>query len=265
MTPDDYRRRYFELKAQAKTNQRPSARHLESPAVITDVLAREILPPGWYWTRRLARGQVLRLTNTQATHGVSLLLWNAHDTSERYNAGDTVKVQWTARISQGRLLLSDMGRVLASVIGDTCGFHDAVAGGSTRALDDAKYGPDPVRRNSAENFLLAAGKHGLDARDVGPCITFFAPVVTDEAGIFRWQGEVLAPGQHVDLRLEMDVIAAVSNCPHPLSPQADWTGEPVEVQVWQAPQSRADDFCGTATEEAVRAFENTDAYLQEMA
>src|ERR1700748_3434129 len=160
MTPDDYRRRYFELKAQAKTIQRSSARHPENPTVITDTLAQEIIPPGWYWTRRLSRVQVLRLTNTQATHGVSLLLWNAHDTSERYNAGDTVKVQWTARINQGRLLLSDMGRVLASVIGDSCGFHDAVTGGSSRALDDAKYGPDPERRNSAENFLLAAGKHG---------------------------------------------------------------------------------------------------------
>lgn len=265
MTPDDYRRRYAKLKAQARTNQRPSARHLECPAVVTGVLAQEILPAGWYWTRRLSRGQILRLTNTQATHGVSLLLWNAHDTTERYNAGDTVKVQWTARISRGRLLLSDMGRVLASVVGDTCGFHDAVAGGSTRALDDAKYGPDPVRRNSVENFLLAAGKHGMDARDVGPCITFFAPVVTDEEGKFGWQDNALAPGQHIDLRLEMDVIVVVSNCPHPLSPQMDWTCEPVEVQVWKAPSPGADDFCRTATEEAVRAFENTDAYLREIA
>jgi urea carboxylase-associated protein 2 len=265
MTPDDYRRRYSELKEQAKTIQRPSARHLESPAVVAGTLAREIIPPGWYWTRRLLRGQVLRLTNTQATHGVSLLLWNAYDTSERYNAGDTVKVQWTARIGQGRLLLSDMGRVLASVIGDTCGFHDAVAGGSTRTLDDAKYGPDPVRRNTAENFLLAAGKHGMDARDLGPCITFFAPVVTDDAGNFHWQGEALAPGHHVDLRLEMDVVVAVSNCPHPLSPRRDWTSEPVEVQVWQAPPPGDDDFCSTATEEAVRAFENTRSYLREMA
>jgi hypothetical protein len=32
------------------------------------------------------------------------------DTSERINCADTVKVQWSAAISEGRVILSEMGR-----------------------------------------------------------------------------------------------------------------------------------------------------------
>ena len=67
-----------------------------------------------------------------------------------------MKVQWSARLARGKLLLSDMGRVLARITDDTCGQHDCVAGASTRSGDARKYGVNPTRRNSHENFVLAA-------------------------------------------------------------------------------------------------------------
>jgi uncharacterized protein YcgI (DUF1989 family) len=152
-----------------------------------------------------------------------------------------------------------MGRVLASVTDDTCGQHDCVAGASTRGADAIKYSATPTRRNSRENFILAAAKHGLSARDVGPCITFFAPVVTDPVGRFEWREDAVKAGDYVDLRAEMDVIVALSNCPHPLSPRGDWRAEPIRACLWHPPDIADDDLCRTATQEAVRAFENTAA------
>lgn len=220
------------------------------------VTYRETLPPGWYWTRHLKAGEVLRLANDTGRASVSALFWNARDTSERFNPGDTVKVQWTARMTGGRLLLSDMGRVLAAIVGDTGGLHDCLAGGSTPGSNARKYG-GTVHRNSHDNFLLAAGKHGMGPRDVGPCITFFAPVVTDEKGRLKWQ-ETRKPGQYVDLRAEMDVIVALSNCPHPLDPETTGPSAPVSLTVWQG-EIAGDDWCRTATAEARRAYENNAA------
>jgi len=263
MTPDDYRARYFALKREAEevASRLPVGRQVQNPEIISPdlTLGEETIPAGWYWTARLMRGQSLRLINTEATAGVSALIWSAQDTSERYNAGDTVKVQWTARLTRGRLLLSDMGRVLASITEDRCGWHDSILGGSTRAGDARKFGEDPQRRNSHENFVLAAGKLGLGPRDVGPCITFFAPVVTDAEGRFEWKDGVLKPGDYVDLRAEMDIIVTLSNCPHPLSPGRRWAAKPVRAILWRSPEAECDDLCRVATQEAVRAFENTDA------
>jgi len=268
LTPEDYRRRYFELKREADENNKglESAPLRANPRTVppSDILTEETVPGGWYWSGRIARGTTLRIVNEHATEGVSLLLWNAKDMSERYNAGDTVKVQWTSHLTKGRLLFSDMGRVLASITEDTCGAHDFIAGGSTRASNLRKHGgasvENPDGRNSHDNFLLAAVKHGLGPRDVGPCVTFFAPVIVAEDGHFAWKDGVLYKGAYVDLRAEMDLIAALSNCPHPLSPSSEWHAAPVRVLVWRSTPAEASDYCRAATGEAVRAFINTDLY-----
>ncbi len=263
-SPEFYRQRYLELKsrAQEKNLRRPRASMADPPAEIPKdaIVVDEVIPGGWYWTRIVKRGQTLRLASETATEGVSLLMWNADDTSERFNPADTVKVQWTARIGQGKLLLSDMGRVLASITADSFGLHDCIAGGSTPESNARKYGEASAIRNTRDNILLAAAKHGLGPRDVGPCITFFAPVTTDETGRLVWRGTANGP-HHVDLRAEMNLIVAVSNCPHALAPDTRFDPQSVRAAVWRSSPAAASDFCRTATEEAVRAFENTDAVL----
>jgi uncharacterized protein YcgI (DUF1989 family) len=186
-TPEFYRRRYEQLMARAReTNAKRLPPALESnPSAIPkdDVSVEETIPGGWYWTGHVPRGRTLRIVNDHATLGVSALLWNADELSERYNPADTMKLQWTAQIGRGKILLSDMGRVLASITDDTCGAHDSIVGGSTLESNARNYG-DEARRNTRDNFVLAASKHGLGPRDVGPCITFFAPVMTNKEGRF---------------------------------------------------------------------------------
>ncbi len=221
---------------------------------------RETIPGGWYWTRLVGRGEALRIVNTSGTPGVSLFAWNAHDTSERYNSADTVKVQWTSELRKGRVLLSDMGRVLFSIIEDTCGAHDPIVGGSTPASNARRYG-DASLRNTRENMILAAGKHGLGPRDLAPVVTFFAPVAVVDEKIVWLDGRVVA-GDFVDLRAELDVIVAISNCPHPLAPGDVYAAGSVDCIVYQAPPVTSDDPCRTASPEAARGFENNATYLQ---
>jgi urea carboxylase-associated protein 2 len=263
-TPEFYRRRYEELKTRAANANRRRAAPSQAggPEVLAGdlILEQQTIPAGWYWTARLARGSSLRIANPEATPGVSATFWNADDTSERFNHGDTVKLQWTVRLGQGKLLMSDMGRVLLSITGDSGAMHDPVMGGSTPQSNARQYGAAPLR-NAGENFVLAAAKQGLALRDIGSGMNFFAPVTTDAAGNFVWREGAIRPGARVDLRAEMNLIVALSNTPHPLSPGPDYGARPIQVTRWRSPPAPADDFCRIATAEAVRAFENTDAYF----
>lgn len=258
------RKRYEELKA-AGDSAAPRALPPPTPRSLAQqplagVRRKETLPGGWYWTAHLSRGEALRLLNVSGNPGVTLFAWNAKDTSERYNSADTVKVQWTSELRKGRVLFSDMGRVLLSIIEDSCGAHDTIVGGSTPASNLRKYG-DAGLRSTRENFILAAGKHGLGVRDIAPAITFFAPV-TIEDGTALWRDGVVQNGDFVDLRAELDLLVAVSNCPHPLAPDTSFDPGPIEAIVFAAPQVSADDLCRNATAEAARAFANNAAYLQ---
>lgn len=100
----------------------------------------ETVAGGNYTHRVLARGTELRLTDTHGDACAHLLLFVADRPWERLNVADTVKVQWNAYLGEGQLLLSDQGRVLASVIADTSGRHDALCGTSTLVRNTERYG-----------------------------------------------------------------------------------------------------------------------------
>ena len=254
------RRRYEELRAAGQEltpKGLPQPTALDGARIGTDaVIHREQVPPGWYTTERLCRGEALRIVDDAGRASVSLICWRMEDTSERINCADTVKVQWSAAISRGRVILSDMGRVMLSLIEDTSGAHDLLVGGSTAASTLAAFGaPD---RNTQENFLAAAAKIGLGSRDIPPCITFFAPVSLDDAGRFRWQEGRKRPGDFVDLRAEMNLIVVASNCPHPLDPARAGAATAVSLIRHRVPPAGSDDLCRTASPEAARAFAFTD-------
>lgn len=254
------RKRYEELRAAGQGHAPralpPPTELNGAPIAEADVMHREAIPGGWYWTTRLNCGEALRIVNTSGTSCVSLLAWSSTDTSERLNHADTIKVQWAATLRKGRVILSDMGRVLFSVVEDTTGgAHDALMGGSTAATNEKRYHTAALR-NTHDNFILAAGKLGLDRRDVHPCIGLFAPVNVDADSRFIWRDGRRRAGDFIDLRAEMDVLVALSNCPHPLDPSPAYATGAVNIVRYRAGPVGADDLCRTASAEAVRAFEN---------
>jgi len=249
LTPDQYRARYEALQAKARARAatgRPAPATALAP--LPGLFRRDAIPPGGYLPLKLKRFDILRIHNPQATPGAALFLWNADDVSERYNAGDTVKLQWTTVLSTGRVLFSDMGRVLASITADSGAGHDSIIGPNGPA--QAQGG-----RNGRDNLRLAAAKFGLTRRDVGPAISLFSQIGTDEEGRFHYAGPPPANAM-VELRAEQNLLLALSNTPHALSPRQQATG-PIEIEIGHAPPG-PEDLCRHFTEEAVRGFENTD-------
>jgi urea carboxylase-associated protein 2 len=254
------RRRYEELRAAGQEltpKGLPEATALDAAPIAPDkMISREQVPAGWYATVRLRRGEALRIIDDTGRSSVSLIGWREQDTSERINCADTVKVQWSAAISKGRVILSDMGRVLLSLIEDTSGAHDIMVGGSTPASTRAAFGE--VTRNTQDNFLSAAAKVGLGLRDIPPCVTFFAPVSLDAQGRFLWNSGRKRAGDFVDLRAEMNLVVVLSNCAHPLDPARPAASGQITLIRHRAPPPAPDDPCRTTSPEIVRAFEFTD-------
>lgn len=264
---DAHRARYEALKAagiQVAAALPPTP--LDGAALdASAVLHRETVPGGWYATALLRRGDRLRLVNRDGTGAAALLAWALRDPSERLNYADTLKFQWSAELRRGRVVFSDMGRVMLSLTedtgaGDGGGAHDALMGGSTAASTLAQYGPGPWR-NTRDNFILAALKLGLSRRDIGTCVTLFAPVSVDAAGRFFWRDGVRRPGGFVELRADMDLRVALSAAPHPLDPAVSYAPGAIEAIRWRGLSAGAGDPCRTASPEARRGLENTEAML----
>jgi uncharacterized protein YcgI (DUF1989 family) len=252
LSPEQYRARYQALQAAARARAAsPPAIPPIAPLDPASIHKTESIPPGCYVALRLKRFDIIRITNPAGTPGAGLFIWNADDVSERYNAGDTVKLQWTTDLTTGRLLFSDMGRVLASITADTGAGHDSIIGPNTPA--QAGTG-----RNGRDNLRLAAAKFGLTRQDLGPAISLFSKINTDDEGRIHYNGPP-PKACLVELRAEQNLLVALSNTPHALSPITEASG-PIEIAITHA-QPGADDLCRNFTEEAVRGFQNTDPFF----
>ena len=237
----------------------PSPPEGVDPAALTWA---ETVAGGGYSSKVLARGTTLRLTDVAGDACAHLLLYNADQPWERLNVADTVKVPWQAYLGEGHPLLSDQGRVLAMIVGDSSGRHDALCG--TTALgrnqerygDGSPHGPSPAGR---ELQLLAAAKHGLGPRDIPPSLSFFQGVRVDGDGTLRFEGSAGA-GAAVELRIEMPAIAILANVPHPLDPRPAYTATTLELLAWRGDPTGPEDPLWSASPELERAFLNTADY-----
>jgi len=234
----------------------------------------ETLRGGQAWSRRLARGQILRLTDTTGRACVSALFFNAREPIERYNMADTLKAQFTAYLTVGRALYSDMGRILVSIIADTCGWHDTISGCGDAAASDAHFGPgkyqelrNDFHRNARDNFVVELGKHGLGKRDIAANVNFFVRINADEQGRIAWVPNNSHAGAAVELRAEMDTLVVLTNTPHPMDPATAYAPPGIELGIRAAgPHELAgpDDACWRARPENPRGYALTEAYCREV-
>ena len=232
----------------------------------------ETLRGGQAWSRRLARHQRLIIRDVEGRACVSALLYNARDPVERYNMPDTLKAQFTAFLTAGRVLYSDMGRILCSIVADDCGWHDTISGVGRAEEARARFGEgsyqdlrNDFHRNGRDNLLVELGKHGLGKRDVVSNVNFFVRVDVDETGALSWHAGNSRPGACVELRFEMDTLLVLSNTPHPLDPAPTYHPPPVEVWIGSGPGPSTEDPCRVSRSENGRGFQLTDAYAAEMA
>ena len=229
------------------------------------MLWAETIAPGGYAAKRLDRGARLRLVDVAGDACLSMLLFNAERPVERLNVADTLKVQWNGYLGEGKLLLSDMGKVLMSLVEDTAGTHDAFCGASNAASNARKYGegdnwgPHP---NARDRFLLATAKFGLGRKDIHPCVNWFKGVRIAEDGATRFNAGPYAPSRQLTLRAEMDVIVVLANCPHVLDPRPEYSVSPARVLAWRGAPTPESDPIRNATPEGLRAFQNVEEDLR---
>lgn len=222
------------------------------------------LRAGEKWSGVIGKGKLLRFTALKAGANLSMLLYNRRDLTERYSMPDTLKAQYTSHLTQGNVLMSDNGRVLASIVEDSLGWHDTISGVTGREQTDKKYGKTDYQhmrndwlRSGYENFMIEFERNGLQPRDMVSPVNLFAKVQCDNEGGMHYVEEHCAQGGTVTLRTEMDVLIILSNTPNPLNMRKEYPSVPVMLEVLPAMAVDSLDYCVNYRPENRRAFENT--------
>ncbi len=191
------------------------------------------VPPRAPWSARLEPGEVLRLIDLEGSQAIDFLCYNADDPAERYHAPNTIKVPRNIFIGLGSVLRSNLARPMMTVITDTCGGHDTIFGCCSFEVDRVRYG-STNGESCQRNFERELARHGIGPEHVVPNVNFFMNVPVRPGGAAQIVASQSKPGDYVDLRAEMPILAVLSNCPEELNPATGANGPtPVRVIVWR--------------------------------
>jgi urea carboxylase-associated protein 1 len=198
--------------------------------IITD----DVVPARAPWSARLEKGQSLRLIDLEGQQAIDFLCFGVDPFDgqvERYHMPNTIKIPKTILLGKGSVLYSQFARPMMTITEDSCGGHDTIFGCCSFAVDQVRYGTQNTEC-CQRNFEREMARHGLGPEHVVANANFFmnVPVAKDgHAEIVESQSK---PGDFVDLRAEMDVIAVLSNCPQELNPAAGAGPTPIRAIVY---------------------------------
>ena len=200
------------------------------------IIKEDIIPAGAPWSGELKKGQVLRIIDIEGQQGLDFLCYNKENTEERYSAPHSIKRAATLNLTRGNVLYSDAARAMVTIIEDTCGHNDTIAGCCSEQTNWLFYGKNKSIGSCRSNFLKAMEPYNLGWRDLVPNVNFFCIVPVAKDGSIPESTFTDPPskaGDFVDLRAEMDLICFISNCPQMNNPCSGLEPTPIKAVIWE--------------------------------
>lgn len=184
------------------------------------------------WSGIVKKGQTIRIEDSFGQQAIDTIFYCATDFSERYSSQETLRAQGSAYVTTGSKIMSTEGNEMLTVLADTSGRHDTSAGCCSCESNTVRFGHDTIYQHACrENFILELGKYGMTKRDIVANINFFMNVPINANGAMTVDDGISAPGDHVELVAQMDVLCVISNCPQINNPCNGFDPTPVRVVI----------------------------------
>jgi len=188
------------------------------------------------WMHEIKAGQTFRIVDLEGNQAVDTLFYSAADPVERYSSVDTIRSQANIYLTTGTKLISTEGRILLTIVADTCGRHDTLGGACAAESNMVRYAIEKRCMHSCrDTFMKEIAEHGdgrFTKRDITSNINFFMNVPVTPDGRLTFSDGISDPGKYVEMRAEMDLICLISNCPQLNNPCNGYDPTPIRVLIW---------------------------------
>jgi len=179
---------------------------------------------------QVVTGEVVRVIDPSGAQVADFVCLSATDKGEYLSQARTRVNNWTYRPTKGSVLYSNRNRPMFTLGEDTVGVHDLLFSPCSSFIYEQIYKVGP-RSGCLENLSAALAKHGVSADLVPDPLNIFMNTHTNRDGSLAIERAPSQPGDHLDLRAEMDAIVAVSACADDLDECNGGQCTPIDVQV----------------------------------
>jgi len=173
--------------------------------------AEHTIPPRSAHALRLAREDVLRVTDVDGSQVADLVAFNADDTAEHFSQAFTRANNDKAGVVVGDHLYSNLNTPVLTVVEDTVGVHDMLFPPCSGFLYRHVFGVEG-KTGCREHLASVLEPHGIGFDRVTDPFNVFMNTAIDEEGRMAIYPPRSGSGDYLELRAEIDLIVAVSAC-----------------------------------------------------
>ncbi len=179
---------------------------------IQKVMKEVTVEPAGYFATEVRKGQVLRIVDLEGQQVADFICFNLSRLEEKISVMNTINLNKQVFPRLGYVLLSDEAQAMMTIVADTCGVHDMLAGACSRFTNERRYGVKETK-NCRDNLAAAVKAWGIGWKDVPFNMNVFMNCPIGSDGSWSIQPPRSKAGDYIDFRAEMDILAAFSNCP----------------------------------------------------
>lgn len=197
-----------------------------------------LIPARYGRAFEVKQGQVLRIQPAEDGQVGDCVFYNARDRREWFHVGQSWAINGilgTGTSKTFRHFYSKPPRenIMLTVVDDTYRNHWGNMGGrcSTR-LYQLRDAIAAGHRSCQENLAEALAPFGLSGDDVMDVFNVFMNVELFPDGSFKIKPTTVTRHDYIDLRAEMDVLAAISACPADTSPTNGGRSAPLRIRIF---------------------------------
>ena len=197
------------------------------------VVQETVIPARWYLAVELSKGQVLRIIDLEGQQVADVVFFNRNNLIEKFSPNNTVTLNRNIYLSDGGKLYSDQANVMCSIVADTVRRHDLLAGACSIGTNTVRYGDKAIGKATCRgNLTLALSPYGIPMKDIPYPFNVFMNWPVSPDGTYTPDSPTSKAGDYIDLRAEMDLIVAISNCPQELNPCNGFAPTDMKVVVY---------------------------------
>ncbi|MFB3073511.1 MAG: DUF1989 domain-containing protein [bacterium] len=185
---------------------------MDADKISGKILEDKIIEPRGYYAREIRKGEIFRIIDIEGKQVADFVIFNLNRLDERLSPENTVNLNRQVYPRLGYSLFSDESGRLMTIVADTCGVHDMLAGACSRFTNELRYGV-PNSPNCRDNFATALKPWGLAWKDIPYNMNVFMNCPIQPDGNYTIEEPKSKAGDYVDFRADMDVLVAMSNCP----------------------------------------------------
>ncbi|HYM68553.1 MAG TPA: urea carboxylase-associated family protein [bacterium] len=206
---------------------------LAHPEITSSLIAfQEVIAPRAGTAFRMRAGQVCRVIDVEGKQVADFICFNLHDYVDKLSPENTQLLNGTLFLTIGHHLYSTKATQLMTLTADTCGVHDLISGSCSEYTNAFRYGVRGTP-NCRSNFERALKPYGIPLAEIPYSFNIFMNTPISADGQTGIQEPKSTPGDYLELRANIDLLVAISNCPQERNPCNGWHPTTLQVVVYE--------------------------------